>query len=61
MPREVEQLAQHVLKLSTPDKLRFAAGLLEATNDIKTAAAVVKRALDELQLVELLGGVGAAT
>jgi hypothetical protein len=61
MARDVEKLAERVLKLPTPDKLRFAAALLEATNDIKTAAAVIQRALDELHLVDLLGGVGAGS
>jgi hypothetical protein len=52
---QVKVLADKVLKLQTPDKLRFAAGLLEQTNDVDTAIVVIQRALDELRLVKLLG------
>jgi hypothetical protein len=52
---KLEVLADKVLKLQTPDKLRFAAGLLEQTNDVDTAIVVIQRALDELRLVKFLG------
>jgi hypothetical protein len=51
----LELLAARVLKLPIPDKLRFAARVLEETNDIRMACAVMQRALDELHLSELLG------
>jgi hypothetical protein len=51
---KLEALADKVLKLSTPNKLRFAAGVLEQTNDVYTAMVIIQRALDELKLVKLL-------
>jgi hypothetical protein len=53
--RHLAALVDQVLHLSTPDKLRFAAALLVQRNDVALAIAIVRRALDELHLMQTLG------
>jgi hypothetical protein len=48
------RLAKKVLKLQTPVKLRLAAELLEQKNDVNRAVRIVRRALEELELIKAL-------
>jgi hypothetical protein len=53
---DLQKLVDRVEQMSTPNKLRLAASLLEA-KDVRLAAVIIKRAFDELSLMQLLAPV----
>ena len=52
---KLQALAQRVERLQTPDKLRLAAMILEKTNDVDLALAVISQAVEHLMFVKRVG------
>jgi hypothetical protein len=52
---QLEALGKRIERLQTPDKLRLAAMVLEQTNDVDMALAVIGQAVEHLMFVKRVG------
>jgi hypothetical protein len=52
MSKKLEVLAKRIERMQTPDKLRLAAEILEKTNDVDMALAVISQAVEHLMFVQ---------
>jgi hypothetical protein len=55
MSKKLEALAKRIERMQTPDKLRLAAEILEKTNDVDMALAVISQAVEHLMFVQRVG------
>lgn len=53
---KLRALAKRIERMQTPEKLRFAAFVLEQSNDVDTALAVIGQAVEHLMFVRRADG-----
>jgi hypothetical protein len=53
--KKLQGLAKRIERMPTPDKLRLAAEILEKTNDVDMALAVISQAVEHLMFVKVVG------